>query len=125
MKKIYTATLLLGSLALAACGQGEDNNTQALGADASAPSATAGGARLAQPSGEVHSGKGDITELSNDKVTISHGPVATLGWPAMTMTFESSSGELLQGLNIGDPVEFEFQKTGEQFVLTSIKKTQQ
>ena len=125
MKKIYTATLLLGSLALAACGQGEDSNTQAVGADASAPSATNRAAPVAQPSGQVHSGNGDITEISSESATISHGPVGSIGWPAMTMTFQAPSADMLQGLNVGDPVDFQFQQAGEQYVLTSITKAQQ
>lgn len=123
MKKIYAAAMLLGSLALAACGQGEERNTQAV-ADSTAPPATNDGAG-AQPSGQVHSANGDITEISDDSVTISHGPVESIGWPAMTMTFQASSPEMVQGLNVGDPVDFQFQQAGEQYVLTSITRARQ
>ena len=84
-----------------------------------------GDAQSAEGTGQVHSGNGDITELSSDSVTISHGPVESIGWPAMTMTFRAQSGQMLQGLNVGDPVDFQFQKAGEQYQLTSIKKAQQ
>jgi len=123
--KLYTAAMLFGSLALAACGQPEDGDTQAVGPESTAPSAMNEGAPSAQPSGQVHSGNGDITEISSDSVTISHGPVESIGWPAMTMTFQASSPEMLQGLNVGDPVDFQFQQAGEQYVLTSITRAQQ
>ena len=124
-KKIYAAAMLFGSLALAACGQSDDGDTQAVGPDSTAPSAANEGAPSAQPSGQVHSGNGDITELSGESVTISHGPVESIGWPAMTMTFRVPSADMLQGLNVGDPVDFQFQQAGEQYVLTSITRAQQ
>ncbi len=122
--KIYTAAMLIGSLALAACGQSDEGNTQSVAAESTAPAGTNESGATAQPSGEVHTGNGDITELSSDSVTISHGPVGSVGWPAMTMTFQAPSADMLQGLNVGDPVDFQFQKAGEQYVLSSIKKAQ-
>lgn len=129
--KIYTPLMLFGSLALAACGQSSDGNTQVVESEtapqsnASAMPGMGTGAQSAQPSGEVHSANGDITEISSDRVTISHGPVESIGWPAMTMTFLAPSGQMLDGLNVGDPVDFQFQQAGDQYVLTSIEKAQQ
>ena len=131
IKILNSAVLVIGSLALAACGGPGESNTQGAqaGEDARANSTSMpgmnGDVQSAQPTGQAHSGNGDITELSNDSVTISHGPVESIGWPAMTMTFRAGSGESLQGLNVGDPVDFQFQKAGEQYVLTSISKAQQ
>ena len=125
MMKIYTAAMLVASLAVAACGQSEEGNTQTVAAETTAPAGTNQSGASAQPSGEVHSGNGDITEISSDSVTISHGPVESIAWPAMTMTFRAPSPDMVQGLNVGDPVDFQFQKAGEQYVLTSIKKAQQ
>ncbi len=123
-----TALLLIGAFALAACGESGEANTQAGQSGADAQSAGMpgmnGDAQSAEATGQSHSGNGDITELSSDSVTISHGPVESLGWPAMTMTFQAKSGQMLQGLNVGDPVDFQFQKAGEQYQLTSIKKAQ-
>lgn len=123
--KIYTAAMLIASLALASCGQSGEGNTQTVGPDSASPSGTNAVAQTAQPSGEVHSGNGDITELSSDSASISHGPVESIGWPAMTMTFQVRSPDMVQGLNVGDPVDFQFQQAGDQYVLTSITKAQQ
>lgn len=130
MKKIQsTAVLLISSLALAACGQSGEANTQDGRSGAAAQSTGMpgmnGDAQSAEATGLTHSANGDITELSSDSVTISHGPVGSIGWPAMTMTFRAQSGDILQGLNVGDPVDFQFQKAGEQYRLTSIKTAQQ
>ena len=125
MMKIHTAAILIASLALASCGRSGEGNTQAPAPDSASPAGMNAGAASAQPSGERHSGNGDITELSNGSVSISHGPVDTIGWPAMTMSFQAPSPDMLQGLNVGDPVDFQFQQAGDQYVLTSITKAQQ
>lgn len=113
---------LLGAatIALAACGSKEPAAQQQPSQEQAGSDAAA-----AQPSGEVHSANGDITEISGGSVSVSHGPVESIGWPAMTMTFQAASPDMLQGLGVGDPVDFQFQKAGEQYVLTSIKKAQQ
>lgn len=41
------------------------------------------------------------------RVTIAHGPVAALKWPAMVTPFKASAGQL-KGLTVGDAVAFEF-----------------
>lgn len=102
-------------LSLAACG---DNQSAA--PDQREPSGTAASAGAA----DVYSAAGDVTKVSGDQVTISHGPVEGLGWPAMTMAFQAPSPQLLQGLTVGDPVDFQFRQAGEQYQLTSIKKAQ-
>ena len=39
------------------------------------------------------------------KLTLHHGPVAALGWPAMTMEFKAAP-QLLQGVKTGQKVKF-------------------
>ena len=120
--------MILGTAALAGCGGAETNATQAdtsaiasPGAGASKDGAAAQGSESA---GQIFSGDGDITEISENKVTISHGPIEGIGWPAMTMGFSVGSPEVLRGLNVGDPVAFRFQKAGADYVITSINKAQ-
>jgi Cu(I)/Ag(I) efflux system protein CusF len=54
-------------------------------------------------------------------VTIQHGPVAALKWPAMTMTFKASNPELLQGVSIGEAVKFQLMQMGGAITLTAIQ----
>jgi Cu(I)/Ag(I) efflux system protein CusF len=39
-------------------------------------------------------------------VTIAHGPIAALGWPAMTMAFSVHAAEMLDGVAVGARVHF-------------------
>jgi Cu(I)/Ag(I) efflux system membrane fusion protein len=40
------------------------------------------------------------------EVTIAHGPIPAMGWPAMTMTFGLRDPAMLRGLKRGDRVAF-------------------
>ena len=127
MKKKLYALLILGTATLAACGEPDaanNENNAAPPAQNASGSAEAGAADAPQAAGEVYSGNGDITEISDNKVTISHGPIEAVDWPAMTMAFSAASPEMLRGLNVGDPVAFQFQKAGSGYVVTSINKAQ-
>ena len=44
-------------------------------------------------------------DMKSGSVTLQHGPIAALGWPAMTMSFKAEPG-LLQGLKVGEKVNF-------------------
>ncbi|MCJ0973748.1 copper-binding protein [Pseudomonas sp. PS1] len=53
-------------------------------------------------------------------VTIAHGPVPTLKWPAATMAFQARR-EQLEGLEVGDSVSFTFQSEGDEAAIVSIE----
>ncbi|MDR2614217.1 MAG: efflux RND transporter periplasmic adaptor subunit [Candidatus Accumulibacter sp.] len=68
--------------------------------------------------------KGTVEEIDvgADTLSISHGPVAALDWPAMTMEFKAANASLLQGLKPGDRIVFEFVERGPgEWVITSVK----
>ena len=58
-------------------------------------------------------------DASAGTVTIDHGPVDALRWPAMTMTFQAPDVEL-GAIEKGDQVSFEFTSTGMDGTITSI-----
>ncbi|MDR2788842.1 MAG: copper-binding protein [Candidatus Accumulibacter sp.] len=64
-------------------------------------------ARAAQT--PIASGQGIVKEIDPEKqrLTLQHGPIAALGWPAMTMPFAIANPALLQGLKAGDEIEFD------------------
>jgi Cu(I)/Ag(I) efflux system membrane fusion protein len=64
------------------------------------------GPALAAPS--LFEGVGRIEQLKPDSVTISHGPIPAVPWPAMTMTFRLADPALGRGLKVGDRVAFGF-----------------
>ena len=115
MKKLSARLALLLASGLAACG-GDEKSTESKAPASGLADGTP------QAATDRYSGEGDITEISRTEVTISHGPIERIGWPAMTMPFSVSSPELLRGLNVGDPVRFEFQQNGSNYVIDSINK---
>ena len=76
-----------------------------------------------QSQAKTHKGTGTVTKVdpTGSKVTIAHGPVQTLKWPAMTMTFGVKDMALLGKLSSGKKVEFEFVKQGSEYVITSAR----
>ena len=56
-------------------------------------------------------GRIDAIDLQARTITISHGPVPALEWPAMTMTFQAPDANL-EGLRPGDEIEFDFEARG-------------
>ena len=57
---------------------------------------------------QTASGQGVVTaiDLKGGTVTLKHGPIAALKWPAMTMTFRVDSAALLNGVSVGSKVNF-------------------
>ena len=101
------------SLLLAACGE---NNNAALGNRQGADS------NRSAHAGEVHSAAGEVTAIAGDQVTIAHGPVESLGWPAMTMTFRAGSPDMIGQVRVGERVSFSFRKDDGGYALTSLSK---
>jgi RND family efflux transporter MFP subunit len=68
-------------------------------------------------------GKVDSVDAKELTVTLTHGPVASLKWPAMTMDFKVANTALLQQLQPGHKVHVEFVERGQgEWVITSVKK---
>lgn len=66
---------------------------------------------------------GKVEAIQAGEITISHGPVASLGWGAMTMTFKLAKPELAAGLTPGDSVSFGFSQNGSDYVVQQLGKT--
>ncbi|RJG03496.1 copper-binding protein [Noviherbaspirillum sedimenti] len=60
-------------------------------------------------------------DAANGKVTLAHGPVKSLNWPAMTMGFAVKDKALLDKLAVGKKVKVEFAKEGTDYIVTSVK----
>ena len=54
-------------------------------------------------------------------VTLAHDPVKSLKWPAMTMGFTVKDKALLDRLQPGKKIEFQFVQEGKNYVITSVK----
>ncbi|MGH8433647.1 MAG: copper-binding protein [Pseudomonas sp.] len=73
----------------------------------------------AAPSAQA-SGTIKAIDAQKSTVTIAHGPVASLKWPAMTMGFKATPEQLTQ-LKAGDQVAFEFKSEGMAATIISIE----
>jgi Cu(I)/Ag(I) efflux system membrane fusion protein len=60
--------------------------------------------------------------LEHNMINLSHEPIPALNWPAMEMNFNVKKNVSLNGLNKGDNVEFELEKEGDEYIVTSITK---
>jgi len=76
----------------------------------------------ASGAGHKAAGKVDAIDDKAGKISINHGPVASIKWPAMTMEFKVANNALLSGLTPGAAVAFEFVERGPgEWVITAIK----
>ncbi|PSJ46440.1 copper-binding protein [Zobellella endophytica] len=71
----------------------------------------------------VHTARGKVTKVdaATGVVTLTHGPVESLGWPGMTMGFRVMDQALLDRLAVGSTVEFEFRQGEKGYVITGVK----
>jgi Cu(I)/Ag(I) efflux system protein CusF len=71
----------------------------------------------------VHEASGMVTKVDRERarVTIKHGAVKTLDWPAMSMTFAVKDKALLEKLQPDRKVDFQFVQEGKAYVITGVK----
>ena len=66
-------------------------------------------------------GIGVVNKLHDNKINISHEPIASIKWPAMTMDFQLADPGLASGIQSGSKVEFEFSEAqGGAFVISRL-----
>ena len=102
---------VLGSLAAAAPAASQ----------ASAPS-TSPAATAAAPAAASYMAQGKVESVEPDSLTISHGAITELKWPAMTMGFNKPSPKAFAEVKPGDAVHFEFKKKGDDYELVSVHR---
>jgi Cu(I)/Ag(I) efflux system protein CusF len=78
------------------------------------------------PASATKTGKGTgvITEIDAKAgaLTIKHQPIASLGWPAMTMGFKATPASLLKGLKVGQKIGFDANQGSGLPEVTAIRK---
>ncbi len=74
-------------------------------------------------SGKTHHAVGTVKSMDMAKgtVTIAHGPVKSLKWGAMTMTFGVKDKMLLDKMAEGKKVEVDFVEAGSDYTITKVK----
>jgi Cu/Ag efflux protein CusF len=97
----------LATLALGGCGTANDGEGSAAGGSMPGMPGTQ---QQAAPNAAVHAAEGTVNsvDLAARTVNLSHGPVASASWPAMTMSFALSNPEAAADLRPGQKVKFRF-----------------
>ena len=126
MRTTTLMSLLALPLALAACDSGQDtaemndmpmaeNEMMMDGEDMP----------MMEPGSEMQtaSAEGTVTAIDAEAgtITVDHGPVPAIEWPAMTMAFEADE-QLRSEVSVGEGITFEFRTGSEGNVITSITK---
>ena len=63
----------------------------------------------------------DAVDKAKGMVTLSHEPIASLSWPAMTMDFAVEDKALFSKLAMGKKVQFQFVKQHNHYVVTGVR----
>jgi len=124
MRVATLMTVLAAPLALAACDSGQDaaeteQNAMAEGM----PMADQTPMTQSGETGQTASGEGTVTAVNADAgtITIDHGAIEAVDWPAMEMAFQADEAQR-QSVTVGDEVAFEFRTTEGGGEITSISK---
>jgi len=70
----------------------------------------------------VHDGEGRVESATADSLTISHGPIPTMKWPAMTMGFLKPDPKAGADVRTGDTVHFRFKEAASGYELVEVHK---
>ena len=57
------------------------------------------------------------------KITIRHGPIASLEMPAMTMVYPVADPAMLDRVSVGDRILFAAEKAGDTLTVTHVEKS--
>jgi Cu(I)/Ag(I) efflux system membrane fusion protein len=96
--------------------------TSSMAAPAAVDPASAASMPMANTSG-TYTGEGKVESVEADGITISHGPIAALKWPSMTMGFGKPNAKDFTDIKPGDTVRFEFKKGGAMdYELVSVQR---
>jgi len=70
-----------------------------------------------------HQASGVFNAINGDStVSITHGPIATLGWPGMTMDFSLANSSLAGGIKPGSKISFEIvERAPDEWVIIKLK----
>lgn len=120
--------LVAAPLALAACDRSEDAETtdipraENVAVTEDMPMQNDMPMMKTDEKSQTASAQGSVTAIDNaaGTITISHGPVPAVNWPAMTMAFEADEAAR-RNVSIGDDVSFEFRPVEGGARITSIE----
>lgn len=115
-KTVMIVAMIALPLGVAGCDKTAEAPKAEAPAEAMADMAMPAEAKMAQGSGTVTG-----IDPAAGKITIEHGAIPAVSWPAMTMGF-SAKPDVLKEIAIGDKVDFDLTIVGNAGEVTAIKK---
>ena len=82
------------------------------------------GMSMSGPSAAKHGQGAGVIRAIDPKagtLTIQHGPIPAVAWPAMTMTFKAKPPTLLKGLRVGEAISFDCTVHGMAAEVTAVR----
>ena len=111
-----TAAILAATLALTACNKAAETPAEPAAADTVAAIDMSAAVKTGTGSGKI-----TALDKASGSITIEHGPIPAVDWPAMTMGFKANP-KLLEGVAVGDQVDFTLSLKGNDGTVTQISK---
>lgn len=123
---MHTPTRLMIAIitfALAACSEQSEPEQSENMPMASQDMPMNGAMPMGEAMGQMANAQGTVTAIDNEAgtITIDHGPVEAVDWPAMTMAFDADESERMK-VKVGDEVTFGFRMADSGSEITSIEK---
>jgi Cu(I)/Ag(I) efflux system protein CusF len=111
------------TFALAACSEQSEPEQSENMPMASQDMPMNGAMPMGEAMGQMANAQGTVTAIDNEAgtITIDHGPVEAVDWPAMTMAFDADESERMK-VKVGDEVTFGFRMADSGSEITSIEK---
>ena len=79
------------------------------------------GMQMGQPGSALANGEVRKVDKDAGKITLRHGPIASLDMPAMTMVYRVKDSAILDQVKAGDRVTFTMEKAGGTLTVTKIE----
>jgi Cu(I)/Ag(I) efflux system protein CusF len=135
MKAIGVVVISISAtLALAACGpssdtKSPDGNTMSKDSGMKGMDMSKGDMKgmdmkgMQDKSSATHKAAATVksTDANAGTVTLDHGPVPSMNWPSMSMTFKVKDKAMLDKLSAGKKVDVEFVQQGKDYVITAVR----
>ena len=108
---VLAMPILFSALLIVACNDPPSSNTATGAAGGGMPGMPNMPQSAQQP---AHMAQGTVNSIDQaaGTVNISHGPVASANWPAMTMSFKLANPSSASGIAPGQRVDFQFTIAG-------------
>lgn len=113
---LAAASLLTCGAVLAQHKTDDMGNTKDMGMDTPMQPASAAKAMTHKASGVVKQ-----VDTKAGTVTLAHGPIKSLNWPAMTMGFKVKDKKLFDKLGVGTKVDVRLEQQGKDYVVTDVR----